>query len=693
MAIRKLITAAFALCAPIAAQAFEGEQSNLTVRAQSIYNVSVPVEYDVKWKLSLLMGEPTRNLQIRWRLSRWAAMRLGDEAAIEGVSDNFLISKLPPDIRDTIRLYDVKVHMGFAGASVGHDCNAYNTAAFPDGFMILDAGAPTKQGEDWSFNVTGSPDWAKFMTHIQGANLTEEEAKAVMSQPELCGDVQDLKVTAKITLGDALRWMRKTYDKKPTRELIAGAERQLTVLSDILELPVEGPEREFSQLRANLQNVQTPDDIRDLRQTVEAAAQKLSDGIPARYVPDDKAADYQQAREEITRQVELILAGLVPDESAYSAELAAYELWSHQMTSDLEEMRAAISHLDRELKTAKLFPKGSFLPKTICYECDLSETYDIDGLIVQADWTAIYKFGDRYLHVHYPNTPDSFPNDRLKLTLFDLNGTQLDTWTDSGTGYLTTAKGRNHLIGPNGREKKKYNEMRYVNTEYAFVDGKWRAFFTSHFNGILASVVIGDGLEVTKFPSFRDSAAGSMEVSVQGNTLITAAVGSRNGRNPPQIPLMYEVDIQTGAYQEILPGESWYFRYKGQRLPLQEESFHVRRYNSQRYIVGGRSPSWTDVRGSSYLVFENGQQQLDVDFAPEFDPNGVVVGLRQGVLNRWLDGAWQSLDPKYDLQDGLIFYKDGAETVFIDAMENELLRAKGKWVGTNNAYIYFAPEQ
>lgn len=692
MAIWKLITATLALSIPLAAQAFEGEQSNLTVRAQSIQNVSVPVEYDVKWKLSTLMGEPTRNLQIRWRLSRWAAMRLGDEAAIEGVSDNFLISKLPPEIRDTIRLYDVKVHMGIAGASVGHDCNVYNTAAFPEGFMILDAGAPAKQGDDWSFNVTGSPDWTEFMTHIQGANLTEEEAKAVMSQPEICGDVQDMKVTAKITLGDALRWMRKTYEKTPTRELIAGAERQLSVLSDTLELPVEGPEQEFDQLRSDLEIAQTPDDIRDLRQTVEAAAQKLSDGIPARYVPADKIEDYRQVREEIARQVDLILAGLVPDESVYNAELAAYDLWSQQKTADLKEMRAAISHLDRELKTAKLFPKGSVLPKTICNGCDLSETYDIDGLIVQADWKAIYKFGDKFLHVHYPNTPDSFPNDRLQLKLFDLNGTHLDTWTDAGTGYLTTAKGQHHLIGPFGREKKKYNEMRYVNTEYAFVDGKWRAIFMSHFNGIIASVVIDDSLEVTKFPSFRDFDSGSMETSVQGNSLITAAVGHRNGRTPPQIPLMYEIDIQTGAYQEILPGAFWDFRYKGQRLPLLGEEFYVRRYNSQRYIVGGRSPSWTDVRGSSYLIFEDGQQKLEIDFAPHFDPNGVIVGFKQGVLNRWVDGVWQALDPKYRMSDGLIYYEDGAETVFVDAMENELLRASGKWVGTNNAFIYFVPE-
>ncbi len=328
MAIRKLIAVAFALACPLSAAAFEGEQRDLGLIAQSIHGASIAVDYDVKWKLSTLMGEPTRNLKIRWRLPRTAAIRLPNDPAYEGAPSNFLVRNLPPDVQDSIRLYDVNVPIGFTGHEAGYDCSSlYAINVVAQGYVTFDAGAPAKPGDKWSYNVTGSPNWAQLMADFQGRPLSEGTAKSVMSTPNLCGDVQDSQVTGKVALGEALRWIHKNFDKRSITEMIAGSQRQLEILSDTLGLPVEGPISEFDRLATVLKRARTAAEIADIRQQVEAASRKLRDGIPARYVPADKAQDYQAERDDVSSQTEQILVELIPDESTYDVAAAAYQQW------------------------------------------------------------------------------------------------------------------------------------------------------------------------------------------------------------------------------------------------------------------------------------------------------------------------------------------------------------------------------
>ncbi|WIY24208.1 YfaP family protein [Parasedimentitalea psychrophila] len=336
MAVRKLIAATFALACPLGAAAFEGEQRDLRLIAESTHGASIAVDYDVKWKLSSLMGEPTRNLKIRWRLPRTAAIRLPNDPDYEGAPSNFLVRNLPPDVQDTIRLYDVNVPIGFSGHEAGYDCSSlYAINVIAEGYVTFDAGAPAKPGDKWSYNVTGSPNWAQFMTDFQGKSLSEGTAKSVMSTPNLCGDVQDTQVTGKIALGEALRWIRKSFDKRSIAEMIAGAQRQLEVLSETLELPIQDAYSEFGRLAFSLNTARSAAEIADIRQQVEAASKKLRDGIPVRYVPADKAQDYQAERDDVSSQTDQLVEQAAPDESEYDVALQSLEDWLEMKNREL----------------------------------------------------------------------------------------------------------------------------------------------------------------------------------------------------------------------------------------------------------------------------------------------------------------------------------------------------------------------
>jgi len=700
MAIRKLIFAAIAMWTPLAAQAFEGEQTNLTVQAQSIYDVSVPVEYDVKWKLSTLLGEPTRNLQIRWRLSRWAAMRLTGDAAIDGVPENFLISKLPPEIRDTIRLYDVKVHMGFQGYDAGYDCSSLYAASTPDAYMTLDAGAPAKPGEDWSFNVTGSPDWAKFLTQVTGAPLAEDRAKTVMSQPQLCGHVQGLQVTAKITLGEALRWLRKTYDKKPTRELIAGAERQLENLSDTLDLPVDVPAEEFRRLRLALDAAKTAKPIAEIHDKIKAAAQKLNDGVPAHFIPADKAEEYHSTRQEISLQVAQTLTTLASDESLYDAELAAYDLWHNQKTTVLDAERKNQPQSDRIPSIITTALTRDLIPQTDCNPANWPDYIYPDRDLVTDGWVwtkghsgdtrSLYKLGNKFVCVFV------FSSKALLIKLYSLDGEELDHWLDSSGGALINVDG--HQVLDSGGRVVNNNLIRSPGEiETAFIDGSWRLLIPCGINGNMAIVTISDRLEVVKTNSILTEAhpREGPFLSVTGSTVVLsvfepASVGMLEN-------IVFSFDISGTATKLASDWLTRPVKYDENRFNY---NFLVDRFSDNLTLAHAKAEY-----SSESAVYERGVLKARLNtWRSWIDPNGTIFGYEReqyiyeedgkpAHLVRLVDGAWQKLDEKYRQASNLMYYEENGETIFVDAMENELMRAKGRFVGANNAFVYVTPVQ
>ncbi|WP_294227378.1 hypothetical protein [uncultured Shimia sp.] len=345
MAVRKLIFAALWLLAPHVVQAFEGEIHDQRLTARNVDGIEVLIDFDIKWKISHLLGEPTRNLVLRWSLTDIRGDQWYGEDLDGMVPDRFNFFDLPPEIRDTIRLYDVDIRLGFTP-----DPND-NDLLYP-GYVTFDAGALAKAGDKWSFNVSGSPDWADFMTEYNGRAMSAESAKELMSMSQLYGRVDHQGITAKVNLGEAMRWLRKSFDKSPTEALIEGAKQQLEVLRSELDLPVDEPMMAFNSLLNDLSSAETPDEIRAVSEKAKAAATKLSDGIPARYVPDGKASGYQAAREEITQRVEIQLAKMAQDAGRFDNDNVAFKAW-------LAENEATLN--GRKLAASKLLPTEVFV--------------------------------------------------------------------------------------------------------------------------------------------------------------------------------------------------------------------------------------------------------------------------------------------------------------------------------------------
>lgn len=700
MVIRKLIIALLCLLMPLSVQAFEGEIFGERLTAKNSEGIEVLIDYDVKWKLSHLLGEPTRNLVIRWDLADVAWDQWYGEELAQVIPQGFQLNDLPPNIRDTIQLYDVDITLGFRPKQ-------NDISIIANGYVTFDAGSPAKAGEKWSFNVTGSPDWSEFMTQFNGNPMSEGEAKAVMKLPELYGRVESARVTAKVNLGEALRWLRKTYDKRPTEELIAGAERQLSVLNDTLALPVDGPEAEFEQLRSELQRADTPDEISAIHRKVEAAAQKLSEGIPVRYIPAGKSDSYREARDEITRRVEIILGGLIPDESAYDAEIADYNDWSQGKSSALEALQTAARGFNlREIRTVNAlseteidFLKGLLRKCGAFIEDDgdwnLEETFNVDGMLMSAGpykgVRKLFKFDDQYLCAFFQ---PYYEGDGLaKFTLYDQHGNMQHSWKDRPTGQLENVYGENVTTKPFSDLKKLgnrlyddsfaffeyhdniyYSEEDYVPT-YGMVDDKWTVFFIDQVKSHLIKVTIGDQLKIEKLPSFSKVWRGfHKSLSVQGDKLIL--INSYEH-------LTFLIDMADNSFEEILPGVQHSANFA--------ENPIVKYSGEDRFLVGGRhnsSGNWTSS------LYEKGQEMFASDNRwLDFDLNGVVFGDERSdsgeySLVRWVNGVWEKLDSKIMGRDSFLFYIDGAETVFVDALENELFRAIGRYVGSNNAFVY-----
>lgn len=327
---------------PTWALTFEGEQQNLTLEARSVYGVSLSVDYDIKWELNTLLGEPTRNLVLRWRLPPQAVIRLNGVEKFGNLPAEIRVSDLPTEIRNTIRLYDVNVQVGIYDAPV-------NAQVLANGYVDFDAGSPAKAGEEWSYNVTGSPDWPDFMTRHDGQPLSEEEAKAVMSAATLYGDVQETKVTAKIALGDVLRWLSRDTEKNTVLTMIDAVVSHVVVLDEVLNQPVEEMLSELDLLSDQVKASSNASEIQQIQQNMQELLDMMAVGFPPTMVPSGKAEEYAERRAGVAADLKQLLIILIPDETALTAEERAYQDWLKE-----KEVALAANVSEPELK----FPFG-----------------------------------------------------------------------------------------------------------------------------------------------------------------------------------------------------------------------------------------------------------------------------------------------------------------------------------------------
>jgi len=330
------------LLAATPALAFDGIQKNSKGEATSLYDATVPFEFDTKWRLNILMGEPVKNLVIKWRFP-FDAEIVGDNlTSFENYKTRFTISDLPKSIQSTIRIYDVKVKVGFS------EISSQGRLSTTD--VTFDAGIPAKPGAEWSYNVPGSPAWAKFATK-PGLNsyLPKEEAKAFLKSKKLFG-VWAQSVSAKVKLGEALRWLRKKSDKAPLEYMLTGAHRHLTVIKTYAGLPVDDIELEFELLKNQLGRADSIAALDAVRGKLVVSLKNLARGVPEHYLVPSLKKEYETAKLETAGWVETQVKQLNKAINNFDSDRQKYDQWvTHkkaELGDALNRRKSILSKLD-----------------------------------------------------------------------------------------------------------------------------------------------------------------------------------------------------------------------------------------------------------------------------------------------------------------------------------------------------------
>jgi hypothetical protein len=319
--------------------AFEGKLNNIRGTAQSLYDAQVPFEFDANWKLETLLNEPLRNLNIRWRLPIAGKITGKNLTPFRGYQDSFPISDLPPHIRKTIRIYDLKVRVTLAQPQTSWLAT-----------VTFDAGVPGHAGTDWSYNVTGSPPWDEFMNQIgTGTHLTEEAAKGLMSVEQLEGRSGET-MEAKVRLGEALRWLKRKSDKQSVQKMLKGAREHLYVLKSVLGLPTESMELEFNLLEQQLDRAESISSLDNVRRQMTTALQNLEQGVPNRYLVPGLERHYHEQRTKITAWVRSQLDALDQALGDFSRSAEAYDQWKKTREIELADAERRLASLYARMK-------------------------------------------------------------------------------------------------------------------------------------------------------------------------------------------------------------------------------------------------------------------------------------------------------------------------------------------------------
>ena len=132
--------------------------------------------YDVHLRLELLLGEPVVGTRFRWQLNP----NFSEVEVSELVTDarrRVKLLNLPREAQLKARIYDVDIEFEMSGA----------TGVY---YLLADGGDPGPgDGETWSFNVPGSPDWSEmfYRTPLDGPDdradyVSEKEAKRIWKE-------------------------------------------------------------------------------------------------------------------------------------------------------------------------------------------------------------------------------------------------------------------------------------------------------------------------------------------------------------------------------------------------------------------------------------------------------------------------------------------------------------------------------
>lgn len=123
--------------------------------------------FEVRWKLSTLMGEPIANFGLVWSLTG-VRLRVGKSTQF------YALKSLPEPVAKAaltseLMVYGLGTFIGENGAILAID---------------LDTGAPARPDGKVSFNVPGSPDWGRFI--IRGGSALDHRGMVAQGQTGWC---------------------------------------------------------------------------------------------------------------------------------------------------------------------------------------------------------------------------------------------------------------------------------------------------------------------------------------------------------------------------------------------------------------------------------------------------------------------------------------------------------------------------
>jgi len=342
MDFRKIAAVFIVLLVATPALAFEGLQKNNKGTAISLYDATVPFEFDAKWRLSTLMNEPVKNLVIRWEFPFGAEIVGENLTSFENYKTSFPIQDLPKSIQDTIRLYDVKVKVGFSQFS--------GQGRLSSADVIFDAGIPSKPGKKWGFNASGSPAWEKFaMRPGNNGFLSTKDAQSFLKNKKLYS-VWAHNVSAKVTLGEALRWLRKKSDKAPLEYMLKGARKHLSVIKKYAGLPIEDIKLEFEILENQLDRASNMDALDHVREKLIVSLENLKEGVPDRYLVPTLKKEYEAEKLETAQWVDTQVAQLNKSIKNFKKDNKKYTHWLDRKNVELanasDQRKARLSKLN-----------------------------------------------------------------------------------------------------------------------------------------------------------------------------------------------------------------------------------------------------------------------------------------------------------------------------------------------------------
>ncbi|MEQ8899266.1 MAG: hypothetical protein RID23_19465 [Roseovarius sp.] len=154
--------------------------------------------FDVHLRLESLLGEPVVGTRFRWRLNpNFSEVEVSE--LVTGERRRVKLLNLPRDVQLKARIYDVDIEFEMSGA----------TGVY---YLLADGGDPGPgDGETWSFNVPGSPDWDEmfYRTPLDGPGdradyVSEKEAKRVWQEGLRLHTAR--LVDVKVSTHDLVRW-------------------------------------------------------------------------------------------------------------------------------------------------------------------------------------------------------------------------------------------------------------------------------------------------------------------------------------------------------------------------------------------------------------------------------------------------------------------------------------------------------